>query len=250
MSPEESAWRADLVAAERDYRVSDALFRLHRDLFELETVALRSSRNQIRSVQLMVNGRYATAVAGAIVLASFLRPLANMTWTSSPIVVVYVVVVGLVLLWLWQIRAAGEMEVGLKELERDAGFVDLDDREEFVFEEVNAYVVRHRVIDSIAAILRSGPIDSLPGDEQARLKAKLKRYEEIQEDCEQHVRDFIQASAKLLAQGKRSTVDHDELLDWAGGIPGFNTARGPARQSPHVHEDMTEETEKSPQTKA
>jgi hypothetical protein len=211
----------DAESAEHTYRVVDALYRLHRDMFELENVVAKTSRIQIRLAQMTANGRMGAMVAGMLVLVPILISLGNVTWKSGPAIAIYAIVLGLIAIWGWQVRSAGELVNSLEALQRDSNLVDLEDREDFVFEEINASVVRHGLIALITSRLQRQIAGSQNDDEKKFAAERLERYSEIAADCLANVQDLAETSARLVTEKKRTAEDHVALLDWCKGIRGF-----------------------------
>lgn len=84
----------DWKSADRAYRIIDSIYRLHRDLFEIENSLVRM----------------ATLAAGLLALVPILISLGDIKWNSSPAVTIYCLAGAVLLLWIFQWMSAGKAE--------------------------------------------------------------------------------------------------------------------------------------------
>ncbi len=219
------------LASEREYRIVDGIYRLHRDLFEIENLLVRTTSLQLRATRITNNSRMGALVAGLLCIVPILISLGDIKWGSTPALVVYSLAGAVVLLWIYQIASAGYVEKDLTRLEGYTSPDALEDRIDFVLEEANAWVVRHRLVAAIQRDLRAAVLEVDSEEARLDLGEKAKRYGEILEDCEQYIQDLIEASARLVEAGKRSPDDHKELLDWVAVISRFAGGGGQGESS-------------------
>jgi hypothetical protein len=206
--------------SERTYRVIDGIYRLHRDLFEIENVLTRGSRLQLRLARISINGRMGTVVAGMLVIVPILISLGDIRWGSAPAIAIYCLAGSVILLWIYQIVSAGQVDNELRQLESDTATEALEDRLDFVFEEANAWVTRHRLVENIIKEAAAAAAQADPSAKK-ELEAKSVRYREILQSCEGQIAHLIKTSEKLVAAGRRPGEVHAELLDWCAAIPRF-----------------------------
>lgn len=205
----------ELDAAERAYRMVDGIYRLHRDLFEIENLLARTARLEVSLARVSTNGRMGAVVAGILAIVPILIALGDIKWGSVPALAVYVLAAGVVILWLFQAASAGKVDEQLSILEGYASHDVLEERVDFVLEETNAWVTRHQMVEGIIRQLAIAEAEAVDSDVKSRLDARRIRYEEIKTSCEDYIEYMIDTSARLVAAEKRSKHDHDELLDWA-----------------------------------
>jgi hypothetical protein len=210
----------ELEEAERAYRVVDAMYRLQRGLFAVEAVVAKASHIQIRLVRQTVNGQMGTLVAGLLVLVPILIALGDVKWGSAPAIAIYLVIVGVFGLWGWQIRSAGKTELELAALEH-ATASTLDDRDEFMLEEINATVIRHRMADAVIQCLRQSVESATDPKDRDALDKRVQRWQEIISGESDYVAHMAQKSLDLVQAGKRTLEEHETLLDWCRGMPNF-----------------------------
>lgn len=218
----------NLDASERMYRVVDAIYRVHRDLFEIESVLARTTRLQFRLARITNNGRMATFVVGLLAVLPILIALGDIKWGSAPAITIYCLAAAVSLLWIYQWVSAGKVDKELGTLERHASTDILEHRHDFMLEEVNAWTVRYRIVDRILKELRTAEKKAAAEDDKRELVERQKRYEEILAACEEYVEGLIKVSQKLVTAGKRSSEEHHELLDWAAAIPKFEQSQSTA----------------------
>ena len=213
---------ADAVdEAERSYRVIDGIYRLHRDLFEIENVLTRTGRLQLRLARINANGRMGVFAAGLLAIVPILISLGDIKWNSAPALTIYCLVVGVVLLWIYQTMAAGDIERQLAALEGYTSTDPLEHRIDFVLEEMNSWVVRYKFVEGILRALRKAMNESKEDDGRQELKERIHRYEEILKSCEDSIADLVAASERLVTEKKRSRDDHNEVVDWAAAVSKF-----------------------------
>ena len=213
-----------LSTSEGVYRVVDSIYRLHRDLFEIETLLVRTAAIQLRSARITNNGRMGALVAGLLGIVPILIALGDIKWGSTPALAVYSLAGAVLLLWIYQVVSAGKAEKDLAGLEGYTATDALEDRIDFVLEEANAWVVRHRLVDAILEDLRVAGSGVQTDEARLLLEQKSKRYGEVLEDCEQYIQDLIETSDRLVKAEKRSPDHHAVLLDWIAAIPRFAKA--------------------------
>lgn len=207
--------------SEKVYRIVDAIYRLHRDLFEIENVLLRSSRLQLRLARISINGRMGTMVAGLLVLVPILISLGDIKWGSAPAITIYLIAGSVAILWIYQVISAGNVDREIFSLESCAPTDVLDTRIDFVLEEVNACVVRYKLVEGIIKELKEVEESEIDAKTKQVAQEKRMRYEEILQSCLEYITDLIAASEKLVKEKKRLKKDHDAVLDWAAAIPTF-----------------------------
>ena len=207
--------------AERAYRVVDGIYRLHRDLFAIEAVIARTAHVQVRLAKQSVNGRMAALVAGMLVIVPILVSLGDIKWGSTPAIAIYVLTSGVLVLWLWQAYSAGHAEKSLLAIERETTPNALEDREDYVLEEINASVTRHRLIRSILESIEEALLETVEPSRKTMLTKRHERYQEILQGELEYVQSLAAASLDLVNSGKKTSDDHDTLLEWCNGLPGF-----------------------------
>lgn len=215
----------NLDASERMYRVVDAIYRVHRDLFEIENILSRTTRLQLRLARITNNGRMAAFLVGLLAIVPILIALGNIKWGSTPAIIIYCLAAAVLLLWIYQWVSAGNLHKELSALERQAPTDAFEQRHDFMLEEVNAWVVRHRMVDQILKELSTLEQEEATEEVARELLERRKRYEEISAACEEHVEGLTKVSRRLVASGARSSEEHDELIDWAAAIPKFEQSQ-------------------------
>jgi len=218
----------NLDASERSYRVVDAIYRLHRDLFEIENVLAQTTRLQFRLARITNNGRMATFVVGLLAVLPILITLGDIKLGSAPAIIIYVLAAVVLALWIYQWTSAEKIDEELGTLERHASTDSLEHRQEFMLEEVNAWAVRYRIVDRILKELRTAEKEATAEDDKRELVERQKRYEEILAACEKRVESLINTSQKLVTAGTRSSEEHHNLIDWAAAIPKFEQSQSKA----------------------
>lgn len=214
---------ADAVdEAERAYRVIDGIYRLHRDLFEIENVLTRTSRLQLRLARISANGRMAVFVAGLFAIVPILISLGDIKWGSAPAITIYCLIGAVILLWIFQTMSAGDVESQLAELEGYTSTDPLDLRTDFALEEMHSWVVRHKFVEGILRELRRASDECKTDDLARELEERVVRYRVVLESCEDYIGGLIAASEKLVTEKKRSPDDHAELVSWASAISKFS----------------------------
>jgi hypothetical protein len=210
----------DSAEAERAYRAVDALYRLHNDLFAIEAVLVKTAHLQVRLTRQSVNGQMGALVAGLLILVPILISLGDIKWGSTPAVVIYVVTAGVIALWIFQVRSAQQTDKELLALENAAAAGAMEDRNDFMLEEVNASVVRHRLIADLLDSLRRESATASEA-EKASVQQRIARWEEVLSGELDYVHRLARKSLTLVHAEKRSAEEHETLLDWAKGIPNF-----------------------------
>jgi hypothetical protein len=210
------------------YRVVDAIYRVHRDLFEIENILSRTTRLQLRLARITNNGRMATFLVGLLAIVPILIALGDIKWGSAPAIIIYFLAAAVLFLWICQWVSAGNLHKELSTLERQAPTDAFEQRHDFMLEEVNAWAVRHRIVAQILKELSASEQEDATEEIARELLERRKRYEEISAACEKYVEDLIKVSQKLVASGKRSSEEHDELIDWAAAIPKFEHSQSMA----------------------
>lgn len=216
--------------SERTYKVIDSIYRLHRDLFEIESFLIRSSKIQIRLAKISINGRMGIMIAGLLAILPILISLGDIKWGSAPAITIYLLIGAVVLLWISQVISAGHVDKELIALEGYIPNDALEDRLDFVLEEINSSVNRYKLIENILRDLKE--VEESSNDEKIKCEVKVKqvRYEEILESCQENIEDSIKKSEKLVEKGKRSEANHNQVLDWAAAIPKFAKKKIPRKQ--------------------
>ena len=210
-----------LKTAEQTYRIMDGIYRLHNDLFQIQHAISRGSWLQARLTRIRTNDVYGVALIGLATLVPVFVALGQIAWGDPPAVVIYVFIVVLIAIWIFQWLDARDVDKQLQALGGESSFESLEKKVDFIFEEVSSYVNRHRLLEAIVEEFPS-VIESAAGDDKKEvLNHRLKRYREIQEDCRNQVSYYGLASNTLVASGKRTKELHDTLLDWADAIPGL-----------------------------
>lgn len=217
-----------LTTSEGMYRIVDSIYRVHRDLFEIEMLLIRTTAVQLRATRITNNSRMGTLVAGLLCIVPILIALGDIKWGSAPALIVYCLAGAVVVLWIYQVVSAGSAERDLARLEGSTSPGVLEDRIDFALEETNACVVRHRLVDAILRDLKAAALEADSDEAKLDLEEKGKRYSDIIESCEQYIQHLIEASDSLVKAKKRSPDDHAELLDWASAIPRFAGGGGRA----------------------
>jgi hypothetical protein len=214
----------DLDEAERGYKVVDALYRLHRDLFAVESAIATATHTHAKLARSAAAGQMGALVAGMLVLVPILIALGDVKWNSAPAIVIYVVTFGVVALSLWQVRSAGQLEGQLASIERDVAAEVLEQREDFLLEEVNASVIRHRMLEPIVVGLEA-QVAATADAARVKLQAQIARYQEIMASEFEYVKHLARTSADMVKLGRRTREQHEVLLDWCRGIPDFDSAQ-------------------------
>ena len=209
----------DIRASEGVYRIVDGIYRLHRDMFELESVIARTARLQVRLTRIGHDGRMGALVAALLAIVPVLISLGKIEWGSAPAISIYCIAGAVLLLWAYQVLSAGKVARELMALEGSWPADDLQDRYDFGLEEINAWVNRYKLALGIVAQLREAEQQATDDAVRSELKARRDRYEEIARSCEEYVGNIVTASQRLVRAKKRSRDAHKELLDWAAGIP-------------------------------
>ncbi len=214
-----------LATSEGVYRIVDSIYRLHRDLFEIETILVRTTAVQLQTTRMTNNGQMGALVAGLLGIVPILITLGDIKWGSTPAIAIYCLAGAVVLLWAYQVVSASKTERDLIKLEGYASPDALENRFDFVLEEANAWGVRHRLVNAILRDLGAAMAETKDDEVRLDLKEREKRYSEVLEQCEESIQFLIEASDRLVKAKKRTPDDHAELLDWAAVIPRF--AGGP-----------------------
>src|SRR6187397_2372889 len=94
-----------LVTSEGMYRIVDSIYRLHRDLFEIETILTRTTALQLRATRISNNSRMGALVAGLLGIVPILTALGDIKWGSAPALTIYCLACGVVLLWIYQVTS-------------------------------------------------------------------------------------------------------------------------------------------------
>jgi hypothetical protein len=163
--------------------------------------------------------------AGLLAVVPILVALGESGWGSPPAITIYLLTAGVLLLWFYQVHAAGDVERELKMLESYTSTGELEERDDFMLEEVNAYAIRHRLVQRILFELDLAADSTADEALKMEFRAREKRYQEILNFCETHVRALLDNSANLVSENRRTQEDHDELVDWAAAIPGLGEDR-------------------------
>jgi hypothetical protein len=211
----------DLFASEAVYRIVDGIFRLHRDLFEIESVIARTARIQVRLSRIRHDGQMGVIVAGLLAIVPVLISLGKIEWGSAPAITIYCIAGAVGLLWICQVMAAGEVSRELIKLEGSCSTYSLEDRLDFVLEETNAAVNRYKIVLSIVEQLKRAEQQATDDQTRSAFHGRRLRYEEIAQSLVDYVGSIIETSGRLVRGKKRSKEAHNELLDWAASIPKF-----------------------------
>jgi hypothetical protein len=214
----------DISASEGVYRIVDGIYRLHRDMFELESVIARTARVQVQLTRIGHDGRMGALVAALLAIVPVMISLGKIEWGSAPAIFIYAIAGVVVLLWAYQIVSAGKVSRELVALEGSWQGDDLRDRLDFGLEEINAWVSRYKLALGIAAQLSRAEQQATDDQVRSELQARRERYEEIARSCEDYVGGIIAASQRLVRAKQRSKDAHKELLHWAAAIPKFSKA--------------------------
>jgi uncharacterized membrane protein YeaQ/YmgE (transglycosylase-associated protein family) len=207
--------------SERAYRIIDGIYRIHRDLFEIENVLTKTTRLQLKLASISINGRMGVFVAGLLAIVPILTSLCDIKWGSVSAIIIYSIAGAVVLLWIYQVHTAGTVVNDLTTIEGSTSAQDIKDSDDFLLEEVNAYVVRHKILDSIIREFKEVTKAIENNAEKSELEERTIRYEEILKYCEDCIEDTINKSADLVKKQKRLSEAHELLLDWASAIKKF-----------------------------
>lgn len=212
-----------LAPSEGLYRVVDAIYRLHDQTYNLEFAVERSMRLGLTLTRLRTNTAMGAMVAGMLALVPILTALANITLTSTPALAVYLLVVGLVVLWAYQIYDARRTHRQLDDLSSVDSTTPYE-RQDYLLERINAWVVRARVLDHVIhelSVASSDPTATVVDQHASSLR--LKRYEEIREACHREVQRIVTVSKEryeAASEEKKAQAgeQHAKILDWAAGL--------------------------------
>lgn len=203
------------IAKEDMYRALDALYRIHEDLFQVEEKISRLSSALLTVAKLRGNTFLGALAAGLLVIAPILVSVLDIKWSSAPVIAVFLVVGGVIALWIYQ-------AYGVASTRKELGFIagstyqlPLELRHDYLREVIATWGNRKRVLEEVILELKARCGDGEARGQIAELRHRLARYESISEECLYWIRWAVKTSANCLAQEQRSEAEHAEILDWA-----------------------------------
>lgn len=204
-----------MTQSESIYLTLDAMYRLHEDLFHIEAEHMLGHRLAIDLARNQSTGRIGALVAGLLALVPILTSLADITLTSTPAIIIYLLIIALIGLWLYQGYEASATQKALGLLATEHGGQPLADRPDYMLETISGYAIRaklaEQVLYELAQTLKSATTESERTDTQARID----RYGNIRDFCDERVKSIVEFSAKAVAANRRTQAEHEELLRWA-----------------------------------
>ena len=197
------------------YMIVEPLYRLHRDLLELENAVKANTW-----LNYEVSATKATSIAGIIAIAllgslTVMVSVCKISFESTPALVIYGLVLCTLLLRILlgvQNRQKAKM-VGLKiGMDQD---LDTAESHDFLREIIASYGNRIRILWEVIPELEQKIKTASSPEEKNRLEERLSRYREVLTDCVKWVKWAVDTSLKRRNDGKRTQEEHDEIVDWA-----------------------------------
>lgn len=154
-------------------------------------------------------------VAGLLTIVPILMTLFEITITSTPVLIIAALVVGILVLWMYQACST-------RSTERKLGFIagssfrpPLERRHDYLLEIIATWGNRQRALEDVILDIESRNLATDDEVEKTALAARIKRYREISEQCLEWINWAVDSSAESLERGYRSHEENEEILDWA-----------------------------------
>ena len=195
------------------YLLLDAMYRIQEHLFSLDDQIRKSTYVQLTNARLRANSVWAAAVGGLIAVVPTLLSVSGVDWKEAPALLFYGVVVGMVLLWIFQIVDARKTEKSLGLRERMESNLALQERGDYLLEQVAMYGSRVRVLQQAISEQARETAGVKAGDETAPFPGP--RYDRLLAFSLARIQEVCTRSEQLVQAGKRSPAQHHELLEWA-----------------------------------
>lgn len=203
------------MSREDSYRLLDAVFRVHEDLFQIEDALLRTAIQEAHISRILTQGRLGAAVAGTLAIVPIIVSVSGLDWASAPIIWFVLIAAGLVAVLSYQAKAASDVSERLRLAEKHYKRTPLSRRLDYTLEQITGYVTRVRILDEVLEDL-TGLISSEKNQGRSeKLTRRRDRWTEIRRDCITEVESILGQSEVLVTQGVRTDDQHRILLDWA-----------------------------------
>jgi hypothetical protein len=200
---------------DQEYRIIDALYRIHEDIFHLEDILTRFAKSSLSATNIRTNTAMGSLVAGFLVIVPILNTIASVKWLSVPAVVIYVISSGLITLWGYQVLSAQQTAKQLGLITRQWKEKPLETRHDYLIEVIASWGMRFRVIEEAILELESSLDTESKPQKKAEISEKINRFKINRDLSHDWIVFAVKQSEKLLKSGDYTQEEHDTLLDWA-----------------------------------
>ncbi len=200
---------------EQEYRIIDALYRIHDDIFHLEDIVTRFAQSSLSATKIRTNTIMGSLVAGLLVIVPILNTISGIAWSSTSAVVIYIISFSLTILWIYQALSAHHTAKQLGLITKQWQERPLDRRHDYLLEVIASWGMRCRVITEVIVELESRLVTESKPQKQSEISEKIERFKENKNLSLDWIRFSVKQSEKLLKSGNHTQKEHDTILDWA-----------------------------------
>lgn len=203
------------ISKEDAYRILDGIYRIHDDLFHIEDELSRFASASLAVAKLKTNSFMGALAAGLLTIVPILMTVFDVTLTSAPVLAIAALVVGILVLWIYQAWSTRSTERKLGFIAGSSFRAPLERRHDYLLEIIATWGNRKRAIEDVILEIESRQLATQDEFENTALAARIKRYREISEQCLEWIKWAVASSAESLELGFRTPEENADILDWA-----------------------------------
>lgn len=200
---------------EQEYRIIDALYRIHDDAFHLEDILTRFAKSSLSATKIGTNTIMGSLIAGFLVIVPILNTIADIKWSSTPAVVIYIISFSLVILWVCQALSARQTAKQLGLITKQWQERPLVRRHDYLIEVIASWGTRCRVITEAIEELESSLDAESKTQKKSEISEKIGRFKENRNLSVDWIKFAVKQSEKLVKCGGYTQEEHEMILDWA-----------------------------------
>ncbi len=200
---------------EQEYRIIDALYRIHEDVFHLEDILTRFAKSSLSATKIRTNTIMGSLIAGFLVIVPILNTIADVKWSSTSAVVIYIISFSLIILWVYQALSAQQTAKQLGLITKQWQEIPLERRHDYLIEVIASWGTRCRVITEAIEELESRLDTESEPQKKSEISEKIGRFKENRNLSLDWIKFAVKQSEKLVKSGEYTQEEHDMILDWA-----------------------------------